>query len=82
MTPLAHNDDAPELTAAQALSLASRLRDRFAVMEGLPHPVVRVGYFPRHRRLLNRIKRHALDFAGLMLAGTALLIFAHFGGQS
>ena len=34
MTPLAHNDDAPELTAAQALSLASRLRDRIAVMDG------------------------------------------------
>ena len=34
MTPLAHNDDAPELTAAQALSVASRLRDRIAVMDG------------------------------------------------
>lgn len=34
MSPLSANDDAPELTAAQALSLASRLRDRFAVADG------------------------------------------------
>lgn len=34
MTPLAHNDDAPETTAAQALAAASRLRDRIAVMDG------------------------------------------------
>ena len=34
MSPLPHNDNAPELTAAQALSLASRLRDRIAVMDG------------------------------------------------
>ncbi len=34
MSPLAHNDDAPETTAAQALAAASRLRDRIAVMDG------------------------------------------------
>lgn len=34
MRPLAHNDDAPETTAAQALAEASRLRDRIAVMDG------------------------------------------------
>ena len=34
MSPSTANDDAPELTAAQALSLASRLRDRIAVMDG------------------------------------------------
>ena len=34
MRPLAHNDDAPETTAAQALAEASRLRDRFAVADG------------------------------------------------
>ena len=34
MSPLAHNDDAPEMTAAQALAAASRLRDRIAVMDG------------------------------------------------
>lgn len=33
MSPTPCNDDAPELTAAQALALASRLRDRIAIME-------------------------------------------------
>ena len=35
MSPLCANDDAPEMTAAQALAVASRLRDRIAVMDGL-----------------------------------------------
>lgn len=34
MSPLPANDDAPEMTAAQALAEASRLRDRFAVADG------------------------------------------------
>ena len=34
MSPLPANDDAPEMTAAQAVALASRLRDRFAVAAG------------------------------------------------
>ena len=34
MSPLPANDDAPEMSAAQAVALASRLRDRFAVADG------------------------------------------------
>ncbi len=34
MSPIPANDDAPEMTAAQALAAASRLRDRFAVADG------------------------------------------------
>lgn len=34
MSPLPANDDAPEMTPAQALAAASLIRDRIAVMEG------------------------------------------------
>jgi len=34
VSPLPANDEAPEMTAAQAVALASRLRDRFAVADG------------------------------------------------
>lgn len=46
------------------------------------HPSIPIHYFPRHRRLLARIKRRAIDFCGLMLAGSLLLMFATFGGHS
>lgn len=34
MSPSHANDNAPEMTAAQALAVASRLRDRIVVMDG------------------------------------------------
>ena len=34
MSPLPANDDAPEMTPAQALAAASLIRDRFAVADG------------------------------------------------